>query len=198
MKTDIFTKQLLEKLASSVNEAKGSNIVNAKHCTFIETELAFYSEFKLYTLIDSSYTPLIQYYILYNGNLALLLDGTYRSWNYANQLDTIKLSTRNVLEYVRIVLGTIHTQFTSTNLVTSIDDIDFYQMPSLETLQQIESSIKPPVISLKNNEFTILSCLLEGTILFDCLISVKLSGEISITDKNCILTGIPVAELAWD
>ncbi len=198
MKTDLITKQMLEKLASTVNEAKGSAVVNAKQCTFIVTELAFYSSFKLYTLIDSSYTPLIQYSILYNGNNALLLDGTFRNWYYANQVDTLSLSLSNILQYVRIVLNSIHAQFSSTNIVTSIDDIDFYQMPSMETLHQIESSIKPPVISHKNNEFTILSCLIEGAILYDCLISVKLNGEISITDKNLILTGIPVAELAWD
>ena len=76
MQVDTITKQLLERLTSNVNRAIGSSIINIHNCTVQETVLPFYSGFKLFVLIDSSYTPLVKYSLLDDGETTILLDGT--------------------------------------------------------------------------------------------------------------------------
>jgi len=191
-------RQLIEKLASTVNFALGVSTVNSKRCSVTEKQLSFYFDFNFYTLFDLSYTPFVHYNLLSNGNISFLLDGSFKGWASVNSLGKLNLSTLNIIEYTRIVLETTRLLNSRIKLVTSIDDIDFYKMPESEKLQQIELAINPPVISYRNNEFTVLSNAIEGSQLFDCLISVQTSGEITITDKNLILTEIPADELVLD
>ena len=194
MQVDTITKQLLERLTSNVNRAIGSSIINIHNCTVQETALPFYSGFKLFVLIDSSYTPLVKYSLLDDGDITILLDGTLEAWNTANKVENPKLSVTNILEYAKCVLSTI----SRCNIVTTIEDIDFSQMPTTEMFQDIESAIKPPVVSFRNNSFTILTCMLQGNILYDSLINISLAGEIDITDKNFLLDQIPVDEITWE
>ena len=119
-------------------------------------------------------------------------------WSSVNSMGKLILSTLNILEYIRIVLETTKFQNSRIKLVTSIEDIDFSKMPESGKLHQIELAIKPPVVSYKNNEFTVLSNAIEGSQLFDCLISVQASGEITITDKILVLSEIPADELVFD
>lgn len=191
-------RQLLEKLASTVNLTLGASTVSTKRCSVIEKQLSFYFDFKFYTLFDLSYTPFVHYNLLSNGDISFLLDGSFKGWASVNCMGKLNLSTLNIIEYTRIVLETTRFLNSRIKLVTSIEDIDFNRMPEIEKLHQIESAIKPPVVSYKNNEFTVLSNAIEGSQLFDCLISVQTSGEITITDKNLILTEIPADELVLD
>lgn len=191
-------QQLLEKLASTVNLTLGTSAVNSKRCSVIKKQLSFYLDFSLYTLFDLSYTPIVHYNLLSNGNISFLLDGSFKGWSSVNGMGKLILSTLNILEYIRIVLETTKFQNSRIKLVTSIEDIDFNRMPEIEKFHQIESAIKPAVVSYKNNEFNVLSNSIEGSQLFDCLISVQTSGEIRITDKNLIITEIPADELVLD
>ena len=168
-------RQLLEKLASTVNLTLGASTVSTKRCSVIEKQLSFYFDFKFYTLFDLSYTPFVSYNLLSNGNISFLLDGSFNAWNSASKLERLSLSTLNIIEYIKIVLETTRFLNSRIKLVTSIEDIDFNRMPEIEKLHQIESAIKPPVISYRNNEFTVLSNAIEGSQLFDCLISVQTS-----------------------
>jgi hypothetical protein len=198
MKIDVGTKKLLERLTSKVNEALQAHTVYVNDCSTKDIPLPYYSSFKLYTLFDTSYTPVVQYNLLDNGKDTIYLDGTLNAWNKANEIEQPELTISNVLDYTKIVIGTISTGNLKLNIVSSIEDIDFYQMPTIDQFQTIESSIKPPVISFRNNSFTVLTCMLKGKELFDCLINVKINGEIEISDMNLIIQGIPVDELAWD
>lgn len=194
MQVDTITKQLLERLTSNVNRAIGSSIINIHNCTVQETVLPFYSGFKLFVLIDSSYTPLVKYSLLDDGETTILLDGTLDAWNTANKVENPKLSVTNILDYAKCVLDSI----SRCNIVTTIEDIDFSQMPTVEMFQNIEAAIKPPVVSFRNNSFTILTCILQGNILYDSLINITIAGEIDIADKNFLLDQIPVDEITWE
>jgi len=121
-----------------------------------------------------------------------------QSWNIANQIEKPKLSVTNILEYLKVVLSTLSLCNQKYSIVVSIEDIDFYQMPSNELFEKIESVIKPPVVSLRNQQFTVLICLLVGNKLYDSLVTINTLGQIEITDKNEILDNIPVDELVWD
>ncbi|BDX36918.1 hypothetical protein CYCD_02730 [Tenuifilaceae bacterium CYCD] len=198
MKIDVGTKKLLERLTSKVNEAMQAHTAYVNDCSTQDTPLPYYSNFKLYTLFDTSYTPVVQYNLLDNGTDTIYLDGTLNAWKKANEIEKPELTISNVMDYAKMVVSSISKENIKHNIVTSIEDIDFYQMPTVEQFQLIESSIKPPVISFRNNSFNILACLIEGKELYDSLISVKSTGEIEISDKNLILQDIPVDEFAWD
>lgn len=198
MKPDEKSKKLIDRLIAKVNCTFGSHIISHKNCSLQEFELSFYSNFRLYLIWDCSFTPLVQYHLLDNGTDTLYLNGTLQSWNVANQIEKPILSVNNILEYLKVVLSTLSLCNQKYSLVVSIEDIDFYQMPSNELFEKIGSIIKPPVVSFRNQQFTVLICLLVGNKLYDSLITVNTLGQIEITDKNEILDNIPVDELVWD
>ncbi|HNV51965.1 MAG TPA: hypothetical protein PLH91_02105 [Tenuifilaceae bacterium] len=198
MKPDEKNKKLLDRLIAKVNCTFGSHIISLKNCSLQEFELSFYSNIRLYRICDCSFTPLVQYHILDNGTDTIYLNGTLQSWNIANQIEKPKLSVTNILEYLKVVLSTLSLCNQKYSIVVSIEDIDFYQMPSNELFEKIESVIKPPVVSLRNQQFTVLICLLVGNKLYDSLVTINTLGQIEITDKNEILDNIPVDELVWD
>lgn len=198
MKTDDVTKKILDRLIANVNCTFGNNIISQKNCSFQEFELKFYSTFKLYRIYDCSFTPLVQYHILDNGTDSILLNGTFENWYLVNQIEKPELTVTNILEYIKVVFSTISLCNQKYSAVASIEDIDFYHMPSNELFEKIESVIKPPVVSFRNKQFTVLVCLLIGNKLYDSLITVNALGQIEITDKNQILDNIPIDELVWD
>lgn len=198
MKTDEATRKLLERLTNKINLTVGSQVVNYKNCSYQELRISFYSKFKLYHIFDSSFTPVAQYHILDNGIDSILLNGAIENWEHANQIEKPNLSSTNILEYLRLVFSPYTKNNQKFTIVGSIEDIDFDQMPTNEKFEQIESSIKPPVISVRNNHFTILINLLVGNKLYDSLIAINTQGQIEITDTNLILDNIPVDELVWE
>jgi len=198
MKTDETTKKLLDRLITKVNSMLGSQITNCKNCSYQELELGFYQTFKLYHIFDCSYTPVVQYHILDNGTDTIHLNGKLQGWYLANQIEKPNLTVVNIVDYLRIVLNTCTTNGQKYSIVSSIEDIDFYQMPADEMFKKIETSIKPPVVSFRDQLFSVLICILEGNKLYDSLITINSTGQIEITDRNLILGNIPVDELVWD
>lgn len=198
MKTDETTKKLLDRLITKINSMLGSQITNCKNCSYQELELSFYQTFKLYHIFDCSYTPVVKYLILDNGTESIHLNGSLQRWYLANQIEKPNLNVVNILDYLRIALNTSSTNSKKYSIVSSIEDIDFYQMPADEMFKKIEASIKPPVVSFRNQIFSVLICVLEGNKLYDSLITINSIGQIEITDKNLILDNIPVDELVWD
>lgn len=198
MKTDETTKKLRDRLIAKINSMLGSHITNCKNCSYQERDLGFYQTFKLYHILDCSYTPVVQYYVLDNGTDTIHLNGSLQGWYLANQIEKPNLNVVNILDYLRIVLNTCTTDGQKYSIVSSIEDIDFCQMPTDEMLKQIEVSIKPPVTSFRNQLFSVLICILEGNKLYDCLITINTVGQIEIADKNLIISNIPVDELVWD
>lgn len=195
---DIYNKNLTERLAAKVNETQNSVIDDIRQCSMLSAPIAGHTNFTLHTLTDTSYTPIAQYKLLDNGENTILLDGTPRGWAEANSIEQPSLSITNTLEYAKQVVNTLWINNSKLQVVTSIEDIDFAQMPSPEKFETIHAAIKPPVVSFRSNSFTILTCLLEGDSLYDCIITINQGGEIEITDKNPLLTGIPIDELIWD
>lgn len=198
MKLDEESKKLLNRLIAKINCTFGSHIISQRDCSAQNLDLSFYTNFKLYRICDCSFTPLVQYNILDNGTDTILLNGTLENWYIANQIEKPKLSVTNILEYIKIVFGTLSLCNQKYTTVISIEDIDFYQMPSNELFEKIESTIKPPVVSFRDQQFTVLICLLIGNKLYDSLITINTLGQIEITDKNQVLDNIPIDELVWD
>lgn len=193
-----MVKQRCERLAAAVNATLRSSIINIRKCTLQETPLTFYTHFKLFTLIDTSYAPFVQYYILDNGDTAIPLEGKLTSWSTANKIEPPSLNISNILDYAKLVLNTAFIQNKRNHLITSIDDIDFARMPGTSKFQQIESLIKPPVTYKKEGKFVVLSCLIEDGKLYDGTVRISPIGEITITEKNLLLSDIPVDELVWE
>lgn len=191
-------KKILERLASKVNSKIGSPIVSIKNCNINAISLDFYNKFRLYTLFDTSFTPVVRYQLLDNGYDTILLDGNYECWLEANKIETPNLSLLNILDYLKLTLNSGLNCVARRSIVTSVDDIDFVKMPPIDMFNQIEEAIRPPIVSFNNNTFTILTCIIKGNNLYDCLIYAYQDGSIDIVDKNLILEGIPVDEYALD
>lgn len=198
MKTEIANKPLLERLVVKTNNSLQSQIISASHCSFQETELSFYKGFKHYCLFDTSFSPVAKYQLLDNGDKTIHLDGSIDAWIMANIIEPPQLAITNILEYTKLVFGSLLIDNVKSSLVTSVDDVDFCSIPTPEILKQIESAIKPPVISFRDNTFNILTCLLHGKNLFDTLIQINTVGNIDITDKNLLIENVPTPEVTWD
>ncbi|MGE0077198.1 MAG: hypothetical protein AB7S48_04980 [Bacteroidales bacterium] len=197
MQADVYTHQLLDRLIPEVNKSLGSSLISPHQCSVQKSSLSFYQNFRLCTLFDSSYIPLVKYNLLDNGKNAIYLDGSFQAWKDANQIEPPKISLSNILEYTKLVISTTSSNKMKCNITTSIEDIDFSKMPTDDMLQRIESAIKPPVISFKDNVYSILTCLLENNILYDSLITIQPNGDLEIVDKNFLLNDIPTDNPTW-
>lgn len=190
--------EVLLRLVSAVNTTNGVPIVSADSSTYFHSDLAFYTDFKRYSLLDLSFTPYLQFDLLDNGQHTLLLDGSFRPFEQANKLSPPSLTGQNVFEYARLVVNTMEMNGYRMRLVSSIEEVDFDSEPTPEQYRQLESTIKAPAIHTIDKVFTIAATFLLADTINYITINVYGDGRVDILGVEKILERMPVRELILD
>jgi hypothetical protein len=189
---------VLQRLVKTVNNANGVPIVSGDSSTYFHTDLAFYTDFKRYSLFDLSFTPYLQFDLLDNGQHTLLLDGSFKPFEQANKLSPPSLTGQNVFEYARLVVNTMEMNGCRMRVVGSIEEVDFDSEPTPEQYRQLESTIKAPAIRTIDNVFAIVATLLLADTINYININVYGDGRVDILGVEKILESMPVRELIID
>jgi hypothetical protein len=185
----------LLRLANAINRKNGSKLITLESSEFFLTELPFYNGFKLYTLVDLSFTPYFKQRLLDNGLNTIVLDGSILPFIEANISSPIILTTQNVFEYANLVLDNIIETDSNYKLISSIEDVDFSSDPSFEEYTKLNSSIKSPRIRKENDHFLIIASMIHSETVYEALIKVTLDGRVDILKEKKILENMPIHEL---
>ncbi len=184
----------LVRLAEAINRSNSSNLVSPLDSTFYLTPLPFYTDFKLYTFVDLSFTPCLEMHLLDNGIYTFILDGTQKPFLEANAISPLVLTTKNVYHYAMVVLGNTQKNDNSYRLVNSIDEINFSTEPTKEQYQQLESSIKTTKIKKEKDSFLIKTTILYDDSVIEASINVTLDGRVEIIKEKKLLDHMPIRE----
>jgi hypothetical protein len=185
----------LVRLAEVINRSNSSNLVSPVDSTFYLTPLPFYTDFKLYTFVDLSFTPCFEMCLLDNGIYTFILDGTQKPFLEANVVSPLVLTSKNVYQYAMLVLGSIQKNDNSYRLVKSIDEINFSSEPTKEQYQLLESSIKTTKIKKDKDSFLIKTTILYDDSVIEASINVALDGRVEIIKEKKLLDNMPIREL---
>jgi len=188
----------LQRLAAAINRINSNDLVSPADSTYYTTALPFYTDFKLYTFIDLSFTPYLEMRLLDNGNRTFLIDGTQNAFIEANAISPLILTSKNAYEYAMLVLGNVKKNDFSYRLVNSMDEINFSSQPTYQQYEQLESSIKTPKIKKDKNSFHIKATLLLGDAVIEASIQVSFDGRVDIIKEKKILDNMPVKELSLE
>lgn len=186
---------VLQRLADSINQKNGSNLVNPEDSVYYAKEVTFYSDFKLFTFVDLSFTPYYQVRLLDNGFQTIVLDGTIKPFLEAANQSPLVLTKQNVFEYANVVLSNIEKEEGCSHLVESIDDIEFSSEPTPEQFVKLETSIKAATVSKDNGSFRISASLVYGDSVFDTTIQVTQDGVVEIVYLEKLLDSMPIKEM---
>lgn len=189
---------MLKRLAGFINAYNNSSLVSISESTFYVKTLPFYSDFKLITFIDLSFSPYLEIRLLDNGEKTFVLDGTQQPFYEANAISPLLLTEDNVFQYAMLVLGNTQKNDNSFRLVTSIDDIYFSQEPTKEQYELIESSIRTTKIKHEDGSFKIKTTLLFDDTVAKVVIRVSNDGKVEIAKEKLLLNNMPIRELVLE
>ncbi len=188
----------LKRLVDFINRYNGSNLVSIENSTLYISALPFYTDFKLITFIDLSFSPYFEIRLLDNGETSFILDGTQKPFLDACSISSLTLTNENVYQYALLVLGNTQKNDNSYRLVNSIDDICFSAEPSKEQYQQLESSIKNTKIKKGKEFYEIKTALLFDVTVIAALINVSFNGRVDIVKERVLLHNMPIRELVLE
>ncbi len=189
---------MLKRLAGFINKYNNSNLVSISDSTFYIKPLPFYTDFKLITFIDLSFSPYLEIRLLDNGAKSFVLDGTQQPFYEVNAMSPLSLTEDNVFQYAMLVLGNTQKNDNSFRLVTSIDDIYFSQEPTKEQYELIESSIRTTKIKHEDGSYKIKTTLLFDDTVAKVVIKVSDDGKVEIAKEKVLLNNMPIRELVLE
>jgi len=185
----------LVRLAECINKNNSTDLVSPEDSTYSITSLPFYSDFKLYTFIDISFTPYLEVRLLDNGTHTLILDGTQNPFLVANTISPLVLTSKNVYQYAMLVLGNTRKNDSSYRLISSINEVNFSTEPTKEQYQLLESSIKAARIKKDEEFFLIKTTLFFDDSVIDASINITFDGRVDIIKEKKLLSNMPIREL---
>lgn len=185
----------LVRLAEFINKANSNDLVSPGTSIYSITTLPYYSDFKLYTFRDLSFTPYLEMRLLDNGTHTLMLDGTQNPFLVANTISPLVLTSRNVYQYAMLVLGNTKKNDSSYRLINSIDEVNFSAEPTKEQYQLLESSIKAARIKKDKEFFLIRTTMFFDDSVIDASINITFDGRVDIIKEKKLLGNMPIREL---
>ncbi len=185
----------LIRLAEFINKNNSRDLVTPNDSVYSITPLPFYTDFKLYSFIDLSFTPYLEMRLLDNGTHTIILNGTQNPFLEAAIISPLVLTIKNVYQYAMLVLGNTLKNDNSYRLISSIDEVNFSSEPTKEQYQLLESSIKTARIKKDKESFQIKTILLFDDSVIEASINVSIDGKVDIVEEKKILVNMPVREL---
>jgi hypothetical protein len=190
-----WTRLNREQAHQVLNKLSGNRdaVVFSKESTEVSwRSLPFYTNYRLYRLINYATMPTFSMMYLSNGDEFLTIDGTAAPIYTVNEKDHIRLNEMNVIPYL---------DFFFTNVQGSEGDVflikDPRKMPFMDTLsetqqQSVIANFKPLKVSHDTTAhvYKVNGTLYYGGGLISATIVVTPEGKLAFQDQSLLLTGI--------
>lgn len=179
---------VLNKLASHKDA-----VVFSKEATEVSWRtLPFYSQYKLYRLINYATMPTFMMMYLSNDNEFISIDGTANPIYTVNEKNPIRLNELNVVPYLDFFFANVQGSEGDAFLIKDPRKMPFFGNFSPAQQQSIVVNFKPLNVShdAAANVLTVTGTLYYGAGLILSSIIVKPDGKISFQGQSLIMTGL--------
>ncbi len=198
--------EALVGIVAKLNKEQNRYVISPTNSRVVWRTLLFYPGATLVRVTDLSWRPhgLTMYFIGLRGQYRRL-DGARRFIHFLNDKLPLKLTSQNVIDYLRFYCFFVRWQGRPFLLIEKPDDMGYFNPPLTDGLKaQIEGVLKPVTIRKEDPaEGYLLSAVVRySDALFDCTFSVspkghvRMLGEIELPVEVPTVQGISAAK-AW-
>lgn len=154
--------------------------------------LPFYSNYRLYRLINYATMPTFTRYYLGDGAEYFSIDGTSAPIYTVNEKDPIHLTQENVVSYLEFFFNNVHGSEGEVFLIRDITKMPFMKTLTPEQRQNVVGSFRPLLAAPEAGAgtFRVTGTLHYGGGLILAAMLVTSDGKISFAEQNLLLSGV--------
>lgn len=186
------TKRLLEVINPHIEPIS----FNPENTTIRARVLSFYRNFRLYEISDLSTVPGARKYALSDGKEVYMIDWTNEPIYALNEVAPIQLNASSVAAYVKFFFTYVRGRHGRFIPVESMDEIKWQNEPPPQGRKVISEMLAPVTLlnEDKDGTFNLEAYMLFKDALFRTLIHVAPDGNVSMSDEELKIEGMPVIQ----
>ena len=190
-----WTRLNREQAHAVLNKLSGNRdaVVFSKESTEVAwRSLPFYTNYRIYRLINFATMPTFSMLYLSNGDEFLTVDGTANPIYTANEKDPIRLNEMNVIPYLDFFFSNVQGSEGDVFLIKDPRKMPFMDALTDNQQRSIISTFKP--LKVEHNPvqhaYKVSGTLYYGGGLISSTIVVSADGKLSFQEQSLLLTGI--------
>lgn len=154
--------------------------------------LPFYTNYRLYRLVNYATMPTFSLSYLSNGDDFLTVNGTAIPIYTANERDPIRLNEMTAIPYLDFFFNNVHGSEGDVFLIKDPKRMPFMDSLSIGQQQSIISGYRPVKASYSAAEglYRVTGTLYYGGSLIHAVIQIQPNGRLAFEEQNLLLTGI--------
>lgn len=168
-------------------------VVFSKEATEVSVrKLPFYTNYKLYRLINYATMPTFSMMYLSNGEDFISIDGTATPIYLVNEKDPIRINEMNVIPYLDFFFSNVQGSEGDIFIIKDPRKMPFMDSLSQNQQQTVITSFRPLKVSNDTavNVFRVSGTLYYGGGLLATTINVTPEGKLSFQEQSLLLSGI--------
>ncbi|MAS86620.1 MAG: hypothetical protein CMH30_01375 [Micavibrio sp.] len=202
MDTLIFVKagtKDIKKLLPLINDISQSKKFSVEKTTIMMAFLPFYQGCQLLEVMDHDSFPIIKRRFVYNReeNEIYSVDYKDETLQKLNNDIPLFLDESTAADYVRFYFDMVIGDYGRFYVVESIDDIPWLEDPTPQLRKSMASLVQDISITAQTkNDYTLKVSLLFKNSLFEAMVKLTKTGEVSILSQDILLQDMPVHDQA--
>lgn len=168
-------------------------VVFSKEATEVSVrKLPFYTNYKLYRLINYATMPTFSMMYLSNGEEFISIDGTATPIYLVNEKDPVRINEMNVIPYLDFFFSNVQGSEGDIFIIKDPRKMPFMDSLSQNQQQTVITSFRPLKVSNDSavNVFRVSGTLYYGGGLLATTINVTPEGKLSFQEQSLLLSGI--------
>ena len=201
---EAFTKLEMDEVAAIVDEINKDiegSIFDPLETTILAIEPSFYPGYRFLNVADHGSNPPLERFVFQKKGMQdyTVLDWTYKTVYKLNEQAPIKLTEKNVLDYVRFFFMYVKGRHGRFIVCESSDNVQWKDEPPLEVRKKLNNTIQPLKIEETRDDgvFTIKAFMMLKDALFTVDIFVQPTGKVIMSDHEIVIEDIPVMDTAF-
>ena len=185
-----------ETLLAAVNPYITPVPFKVENTTVRKRALPFYKDFAFYELSDMSTVPGARKYALSNGKSVYMVNWTNAPIYEVNEIAPITLDEQSVVDYVKFFFAYVRGRHGRFVIVENLDEIKWQNEPPRQGRKMIKEMLRPVTYlnTDKNGNYKLEAFMVFKDALFHTLIHVAPDGEVTMSDEEIKIEGMPVIQ----
>lgn len=197
--TEEWQKLNVEKVArilSEVNSLLAPVSFNEETTTIRSQKLPFYNDHVLLELTDLSTVPGARKYVIYKPGDVNVINWTNQSIYDTNEKAPIRLSSDNVVSYVKFFFNYVRGRHGRFLIIETIDDVRWQIEPPAQGRKIMQEMLSPVELESEDADgtFNLSAFMVFKDSLFKTKIHVKKEGLVSMSGEDLKIEGMPVLQ----
>ena len=196
---DAFDKLELPEITTildQVNPELGNISFDPNKTTIMAHDVSFYPGFRFLDISDHSVIPVRQRLALYSEKQNIILNFTNEPIYKLNQELPIKLSKKNIVDYVRFFFTCVRGRHGRFLISESIDDINWKEEPPPTARKAIGKILKPITLQKvgRGGVYNLKATMIFKDSLFGSDINVSSDGFVTLDNEELLIEDIPITD----